>query len=164
MASPILSLPNEVLHEILEYVVVPLFPYRFDSFSPHSHFNRISRIRTVCRRFRAIANELSFWYKEDLDLVNLISLCKNLDRLRFNPWAGAGDILHAHKEFLDTIFTDRHLVRVLARRSTWHFDSLVSFQSIKELVPSFLENTKTVVLKSIYPYVEAKLGVIPVDD
>jgi hypothetical protein len=164
MACPILTLPNEILHEILEYVVAPLFPYHYDWLAQHSHFNRISKIRTVCRRFRENANELSFWYKEDFDFVNLISLCKKLDKLRFNPWAGAGDILHSHKEFLKTILADHHLVRVLERRRTWHFDSLVSFQSINDLVPSFFFNTVTVVLKGIYPYVDAKLGVILADN
>src|SRR5947207_5786735 len=70
----ILHLPNELLGEIFSHITP--FPFiskslcrRFDFSKPSPVFS----IRSTCRRFRAICNELDFWRDNDrFDLVDLI--------------------------------------------------------------------------------------------
>src|SRR5271170_1011299 len=152
--SPILNLPNEVLYEILRLLSVHALKPR-----PDRDFRTIMMLRSVCRRFRMVTDELPFWHKDcDFDLVDIISSSKKIDNFRYNFWAGTGDILHAHEEFLEALLANQHLVQNLARRTKWHFRSFISFQSVKELVPSFFENTTAVGLQC--DSVGAKFGVI----
>src|SRR5947207_12074781 len=63
MTSSILNLPIEVLTETFGYVRTPFTarPY----YTSQGQFSEIVGIRSVCRWFRAVSNELSFWYNED---------------------------------------------------------------------------------------------------
>ena len=101
--------------------------------------SEIIGIRSTCRRFRAISNELAFWYNEDFDLLDLI-----LHREWYDP-------IEVHEDcqaFLKVLLSDEHLVQCLARRSNWLFRNLIGFQTVMELVPSFSRNTTAVLLES----------------
>jgi hypothetical protein len=136
MTCPILNLPNEILNETFKYIRTPITVQRCVG---EGHFSEIFGIRSVCRRFRAVSNEMSFWYDEDFDLLDLIP-----DR----PWFDPADVHRDCQAFLKVLFSDKHLVQSLARRSIWRFENLISFQSVMELVPSFYRNTTVVVLSS----------------
>ena len=136
MTSPILNLPNEVLNKAFSYVRTPITAIRYTG---ERQFSEIIGIRSVCRRFRAVFDELSFWYNEDFDLFDLIC-----DRKWYDPIEVHDDC----QAFLNVLLSDRHLIQSLARRSSWRFRNLISFQSIMKFVSSFSRNTTAVVLES----------------
>jgi hypothetical protein len=136
MTCPILNLPNEILNETFSYIHTPIASRHYVG---EGRFSEIFGIRSVCRRFRAVSNELSFWYDENFDLLDLIPNRKWHDYVK----------LHRDCEaFLKVLLSDNHLVQSLARRSSWHFENLISLRSVMEFVPSFFQNTTTIVLLS----------------
>ena len=64
----ILQLPNEILHDILSFVLA-------DTGSPEDESPRkfLFVINDVCRLFRDIAATLPFWYEPDFDFLSLYS-------------------------------------------------------------------------------------------
>lgn len=138
MTSPILNLPNEVLNKTFGYVRTPATV--IPRYTGDGQFSEIIKgLPSVCRRFRAVFNELSFWYDEDFDLLDLI---------RYREWYDPIEVHDNCQAFLKILLSDRDLVHSLERRSSWRFSNLISFQSVMEFVPSFPRNTTAVVLES----------------
>src|SRR5271169_3034798 len=115
--APISRLPNEVLSKIFSYlpdtpdersindefeVYGETPPLKFPASQP------VVSIRQVCRRLRAVANELQFWYDSDFELSQL---CRS-------PF-------HADV-FLEALLSDDHLTRCLGKRTKWTFGSFGS--------------------------------------
>jgi hypothetical protein len=136
MTSPILNLPNEVLNEAFSYIHTPAPARRYLG---EGLFSEIFGIRSACRRFRVVSNELSFWYDENFDLLELIPNRKWHDHVKLHRDCDA---------FLNVLLSDKHLVQSLARRSRWRFHNLISFQSVMKFVPTFFQNTTAIVLFS----------------
>jgi hypothetical protein len=121
----ILSLPNEILAPIFEYVI-PLYTKSisngFPPFSAEDHegINEIFTLRSVCCTFRAIVNELPFWCDEKFDLLDLVSSRKF--REKNNRWFRLV-IGYSQGLFLETLLADKHLRERLSNRRTWRFSS-----------------------------------------
>jgi hypothetical protein len=137
MACSILILPDEVLRETFSHVLTPV------TVSSHTtgkfQFSDIISIRSVCRRFRAVFNELPFWYDGDFDLLDLISN---------REWLYPIELFEDCRAFLEDLLSERQLIERFVLRSKWRFRNLISFQTVHKFVPSFSENTTAVVLES----------------
>ena len=127
----ILSLPNEILLQILSIVLDhPNHPSDQDEF-PTDIFRQHPKpaptptlvIRAVCRTFRAISNELPFWIDPAFDFTNLLS--------RHN-------VSTSHQQtFLKSLFSDTHLVQRLQKRTHWEFRNRENLLAVLECIPSF---------------------------
>jgi len=171
-SSRILTLPLEVLGEILSYVLVkPVYsqvdeddyddddddddgnPANFDieyydfndnqwhfhrDLSPRNYrsvnFSPALTIRSVCRQFRFIADELPFWWDDEFDLLNLKPVCNS-------------DVEDA--KFLSTIFEDQHVVHSVSKRKHWHIHGVTSLIEIMETLSSFSENTVSITINEL---------------
>src|SRR5271169_6318127 len=100
MTPPILNLPNEILDEIF-CNVASCFP----PFDDRPDYVQILKLRSVCRTFRTITNDMLFWSKADLDIVQLLSRYPGPDELCQK--------LGNYESFIKTIFADTHLVQSL---------------------------------------------------
>jgi len=76
MTAPMLNLPDEILDDIFCNVADCLLP-----FDHPPDYAQIKTLRSVCRTFRTITNDMLFWYKADFDIVELISPYRNPDDL-----------------------------------------------------------------------------------
>lgn len=138
--TTIMTLPNELLRQILSLVLAqpehPTFcvPHLIDDALNSAPAPALT-IRSVCRRFRAIANELPFWYAGEFDLLNLL------------PEFRAPN---SDEKFLQALFTDNHLVECLQRKTKWKFRNLPNFLVIMERVPSFQQCVTTVTLRTFW--------------
>jgi hypothetical protein len=139
----ILSIPNEVLSRIFEYVG-PFYTVsnRFLPFSAKDHnerYNEIFPLRSVCRTFRAIVNELPFWCNEDLDLINLVSPKVFEKNSTFNV---------SPHFFLKVLLADKHLRHQLSKRRSWWFsrEESLCFQSILYFDLSFLAPLESITI------------------
>ena len=136
--TSILHLPNELLREILSYVLAnPALP---QPQSPYDFFltptkrkisdSPVLAIRAVCHTFRAIADGMPFWYDKNFDLLSLIpSTC-----------------VTAQEAFLRSLFTDRCLVHALRLRTHWEFRSIGALCAVLVGVPSFIGNATSISL------------------
>jgi len=125
MTPKIFELSNEILAVVLGLVLNPSLPFRD---SDGAIWPDIVSLRSTCRRFRQICNEMSFWYKMDCDLLDLL---------------GKQHCSHDNgpRDFLTVLLSDRDLVRCLTRRSYWRFNNLASFRAVMNLVPSLYSTT-----------------------
>ena len=136
-----MNLPNELLREILSFVLAqPEHPVCYGYHRPHLIDHALISapapaltIRSVCRRFRAIANELPFWYAGHFDLLNLLPEFRSPN---------------SDEKFLQALFTDNHLVECLRRKTEWEFRNLPNFLVVMERVPSFQQCVTTVTLRA----------------
>jgi hypothetical protein len=67
---PILTLPNEMLSETFSYLLAPIAVLPKTELG---YFAPIVLVRHVCRRFRAVANDLKFWADDDFVVDTLTS-------------------------------------------------------------------------------------------
>jgi len=122
-----MKLPAEILMMIFEFFT----PLVLVSVEPLGHqcccdlFN----LRATCRKFRALVNELPFWFDPNFKLMEIIPQTYNSDS--FSKWETyeAG--------FLKLLFQDQHLVQCLERRTSWHFMNYQTLLAVIECVPSF---------------------------
>lgn len=118
-------LPEELLYEILYYVLENSeYMVRVPRRSP------ILIIRSVCRTFRIIADELPFWYQDDFDFLSL------LPRTR----------IRQGENFLKDLFIDHHLVKCLEWKKHWYFQSIGALRAVIEGVYSFQKNVISIKL------------------
>lgn len=144
--APIMTLPNELLREILSNVLAQPEHPTCRGELPTNLFDDDARpdptpaltIRSVCHRFRAIANELPFWYDGDFDLLKLLP-----------EYRGPNSDIQDEK-FLQALFTDDHLVECLRRKTQWKFRHLPSLYVVMERVPSFQQFVTAVTLRTFW--------------
>ena len=110
----ILTLPNELLYNILSLVL------------PSASLNLpVLTVRSVCKTFRLIADQLPFWYEEDFHFHNIDRhLC-----LRRTP------------SFVETLLKDPHLVECLSRKTSWSVHSIDLFDVLLDNLPRMATNT-----------------------
>ena len=141
-----MTLPNELLRHILSNVLAqPEHPTCWGEL-PTNLFDDDARpaptpaltIRSVCHRFRAIANELPFWYDGDFDLLKLLP-----------EYRGPNSDIQDEK-FLQALFTDDHLVECLRRKTQWEFRHLLNLLVVMECVPSFQQFVTAVTLRTFW--------------
>lgn len=132
-SSHILNFPIEVLHTIFSYLPNPLTqePWpKFNALLPSERLvlQSILVVRQVCHQFRAVADDLSFWYDDNFEPVSLISNFKGSSRVRESP-------------FLNSLLTDIQLVNNLGgKKKNWRFHSFSAFSIFFEAIPMFREN------------------------
>ena len=139
-----MTLPNEILQEIFA-----LFdPSCTDN--PVGNVRTIFKIRTVCRRFRTITNEMRFWCDDNFPLVKIVpdgSFHRETSRDRIQNL------------FFKTFLKDQGLVQCLGKRSTWHFQNLATLCTIMELVPTFNTHTTSIKLFSKDDWLTDRLNI-----
>lgn len=133
----ILDLPNELLSIIFTNLTPPV------SKDPEYHSctcrrNDLFAIRSTCQKFRAITNELQIWYNEDFKVIEMIPPRRE--------WNSEDDCHDYDAGFLKVLFQDKHLVKSLARRKSWHFKSLETLMAVDEHIPTFRRKTTAVQL------------------
>src|SRR5271155_1763681 len=99
---PINSLPVEVLSTILSLVLLSFKDHRFPKRLPDSPFHVL---RSTCRRFREISDQLPFWYTVDFDF-------NQEDRVVF---AGR----YPDESTVEVLLSDRHLQLCLSSKTSW---------------------------------------------
>jgi hypothetical protein len=121
-----MELPNEILMLIFDLFapVVVIHPETCGSIP-----SEIFGLRSTCRRFRALVNELPFWFDPNFKVVEVIPPRQQ--------WSTDLDWEGYDAGFLRLIFQDRHLVQCLARRTRWHFKNLQTLRVVIDCVPSF---------------------------
>ena len=131
--SFISRVPNEILQSIFSFIPDT---QHFNSLDPdYSEGNHeVSQefiLRLVCRRFRTIVNESDFWLAQNFDFASLL-------KRRLSNWE--------EREFLRTLFKDRHLVKCLRRKTAWTFGNLNSLFAVIKNIPSFPQRARNIAL------------------
>ena len=117
----ILQLPNEILHDILSFVLA-------DTGSPEDESPRkfLFVINEVCPLFRDIAATLPFWYEPDFDFLSL-----------YSPPPGKPGSNAQKRIFLKTLFQNSQLVETLQSRTDWIVHDSRILRTIVQCLPSF---------------------------
>ena len=119
----ILKLPYELIFNILSLVL----PTRAPPKSVHA-------VRSVCKAFRFVANQLPFWLEENF-------MFQALTRpYRANP----GSI----SEFIEFMLQDAHLVECLNRKKSWKICGPDEFDALYRNLPSLPDITERLRLAS----------------
>jgi hypothetical protein len=116
---PILQLPNDILNKIFSFLIPPS-----SQFWGNRH--PILTLRQVCRPFRAMANELTFWCTDDFDF-------SQIDPKGQQP----------HLDFIVLLIQDRHLASCIGEKRVWKFRSLDRLGVIGEHVPEVYTRTES---------------------
>ena len=133
----ILNLPAEVLSAIFSSLPNPLTtPKRWPKFNSLSPSKRliiqpVLVVRQVCRRFRAVANDLLFWLDDNFELCSFVSNFQGPVR---------------ESSFLKAILNDQHLINSLGKRKNWRFSRFSSLCIVFKAVPLFRENVTGIAL------------------
>jgi hypothetical protein len=131
-----MSLPNELLREIFQHTHPIHSTLETGPGPSHEAWRRtlalIFVLRSVCRRFRAVANELSYWTDERSMFEDIIPKC----------WRYADD--QNETIFLETLLADRHLACTLSNRHSWSFSDYVQLKTVLDHVPFARENTNSI--------------------
>jgi hypothetical protein len=126
---PIFRLPAEILYNILS-VVVPsiyeLYP------GPHG-INRSAfhAVRSTCRTFRSIVDELPFWRE---DTFNVGRLDHYFPKTKDHLPRGHAPHFPYH---LDVLLSDPHLQQCLGRKTGWIVDSAQIFRTLARHISHF---------------------------
>lgn len=142
-ALVILSLPNEILHDIFSFLADPSdedFFVRYDADDKEYEVSQILLLRSVCRRFRAVAAELDFWHDIDFAFGELVP------SLDFDTPLSWRDL--QEERFLKALFADDSLANSMGRRKTdWKFQSNGALKAVIECVPLFKQNARVIYLE-----------------
>jgi F-box domain len=141
----ILSIPNEILHHILSFLPDLSSSEPFVYYKADGKDYRVAQmlvLRSVCRKIRDITPELDFWYDPDFLFADLAT----------PEHIGSFMRPYYEQQFLKALFSDAGLVESLGRRKTdWRFESLEGVLSVKEYIPLFTENARTLYLEIVDP-------------
>ena len=88
-------------------------------------------VRSTCRTFRQIADQLPFWYVDDFNIAALPP------RLFPQP-----------STFVEVLLADQHLQACLSRKRNWFFSDPGVFEIVAQKVPQFGENVQSLTLNS----------------
>jgi hypothetical protein len=134
-SCPILTLPYELLEQILSYVLEnPIYPSHiptceltlWDLTSP------ILICRSVCRRIRMITNQVHWWQPESF---NFLILYPGVIRKNKSTVA-----------WLKALFADSHLVQCLSQKTHWRITGLWYLHAVLHGVPSFRQTAESISL------------------
>jgi hypothetical protein len=138
--SQLLQLPVEIQLLIFSYL-----PFQIDDRLPRndeSPLQKLSRcpilvVRQVCHHFRLVAAILDCWKNDEFEPWNLIS-----------PSAPVGPLqLSEHDRqviFFEALLNDRHLARRFAKKTSWTFRDLVSYDNALQKLPGLSDNVKAI--------------------
>ena len=147
--STINSFPNEILCEIFSHLNLS---------DRVQYYNRgwrnvaqILVLRSICRRFRDIANQLEFWHQDAFEFRTLMDPGRmpgtksQRESLHSKPFNREFYITAYHNEeeefFIRTLLADDNLVPQFARKKSWTFYGYRSFNTVIECLPTFATNT-----------------------
>ena len=137
VATPfIFALPNETLRTIFS-LFHPCLRIDFVTDDGISYNTpQILVLRSVSRRFRAICNDLDFWYKDDFDFSSLLP---SYVFMTLPP----SRILN----FLRALFEDEMFASRFSHKAGWEFSSFENVLSVIATVPFFHRNVRRITLK-----------------
>jgi hypothetical protein len=128
---PILRLPAELLFEILSLAVPSLLP---EGFEPRTYLTSLKRspfhsVRSTCRTFRLIVDELPFWNDNTFDIgeIEKFHRHRSTDEA-LSVWPSAKT---------QVLLSDANLPRCLSRKTGWRIANPVLFDTISQKVPEF---------------------------
>lgn len=141
--SPLLGVPNELLTEIFENLL------HFSDWNESTDHNDsvafvVFSIRSVCRRFRAVVNEMNFWHADDFQFVCLMPL-DEIDEMGSQE-SRLRDVVELFHDLTD----DQHLVQCLAHKSMWTFSDSRMLKAVMQRIPTFRQTTTDVTLDDFY--------------
>ena len=140
----ILSIPNELLSEILLRVVETETPVWAEHVRTEVLFEQnwpppsspVLVLRAVCRQFRETINHFPFWYQDSFNPLDLLP-----------EWPGIrpkyGD------NFLNSLVDDQNLTTRLGLKSRWEFHTLQAFLTALDRIPAFRHTVKSIIFKSV---------------
>jgi hypothetical protein len=134
----ILTLPFELLSRII-LDALPVEPVNDLKTVP------LMRIRSVCRRFRMVANQLPIWFDDSEE-------DEDLDRLPCDAWVAS---------FVQLLLQDQHLLECLERKTEWKACSQPVFEILCQYVASFSGNAKQLRLRLENSAISAKIDRFP---
>jgi hypothetical protein len=134
-APSIPALPNEVWRAVFSQLPNPINTN--GRWPPRNRVTEKDRLllqpvlvlRQVCRLFRTIANDLSFWLAAEFDPVSLIS-----------NFEGGSDLPGPKDQFVKALLSDRDLLRNFEKKTSWTFSKFSIFNIVSETVPGFRKN------------------------
>jgi hypothetical protein len=140
---PILSVPNELLTEIFENLLI------FSDWDESTDHNDsvafvVFSIRSVCCRFRAVVNEMNFWRAEDFQFACLLPL-DEIDEI-----GSQGSRLRDVVDLFHDLTDDQHLVQCLAHRSMWTFSDSRMLKAVMQRIPLFRQTITDVIFDNFY--------------
>jgi hypothetical protein len=124
------ALPNEVWRTVLSQLPNPVNPNeRWPPLNLVTERDRpvlhpILVVRQVCRLFRSIVNDSSFWLAGEFDPVSLISGNPDLPKY----------------PFVKALLADGDLLETFEKKRSWTFSSFAVFTIVSETIPSFRKN------------------------
>ena len=118
--APIFRLPREVLFAILSLVVPSLRPNGWPKTLRDSPFHVI---RSTCRIFRRLADELPFWDRDNFDFQREAIV---FSRARWST-----------ESVVQLLVSDTHLQQRLSSKTGWYFTEPSLFQVLSGKIPNF---------------------------
>lgn len=146
----ILSLPTEILYEILSLVCKPFHGIQVNYDDVDGKSRSLAQpliLRQVSSKFRRIVSELDFWYKEDFDFMDLVSVVSPSPTFHHKP-----DI---NQKIIKIIFADENFTLCLgSRKTSWKFSTYNIVCAVLDNIPLSVGKMRTVKLYDIRDQVD----------
>jgi hypothetical protein len=144
-APSILHLPVELLLKILSFTVPSIKPEGGMSSPETLSQSPFHAVRSTCRDFRQLVNELPFWLDDDFNIAEIDHDFPTEERSQESYQRSDSDGIYEDsiQEFgedtsrLKVLLSDRHLRQCLRRKTSWFCDSLDVLQTLQRYMPSF---------------------------
>jgi hypothetical protein len=138
---PILRLPAELLSEILSLVVPninppDLEPRRWSDRPSHITDSPFHCVRSSCRTFRWIVDELPFWNKDDCDIDDLWEW-RPKDKGPSHHTLQSGEPEPSYCPYIGVVVSDPHLQQCLDRKKSWLVAHPPLFEQLRLSMPRF---------------------------
>jgi hypothetical protein len=129
--APILRLPLEILSSILLLAVPSIHRRGFPRCLSKLADSPFHSVRSTCRTFRWIVNELPFWNDKALRIGHLA------DNVLCPESFTAQDWTDRYKRWLEVYLSDPHLQQCLSRKRDWYVRHGAEFGTLVLKVPEF---------------------------
>lgn len=125
---PILRLPAELLTDILSLVVPHIYPHGWNAafIKTPTLKSPFHAVRSTCRTFRWIVDDLPFWRDDNFDVTDIIL---------FTPDRESDEPFNCY--FLDVLLCDPHLRQCLGQKKGWLIWGLYVYRALTRQIPNF---------------------------
>lgn len=158
--SPIFRLPTDLLFDILSLVVPFVSPLGFQPpcegrVTPKITESPLHCVRSTCRDFRRIADQLPFWYADDFDISDILKFEPKSSASKMTWGTKISDPVPPYSPYLEVILSDSHLQRCLDRKTHWFVANPRLWEALVHSMPDFGPHIQYLKLKGngeYYPY------------
>jgi hypothetical protein len=131
----ILRVPAEILSSILSLAVVSIVPsgsrYLPNAFELTLAESPFHCVRSTCRTFRQIVDQLPFWKKDEFSIAEIEEFRREERTLIFDK------SIVARPDGTDVLLSDPHLQQCLLRKTGWVVESPRIFDILALKIPGF---------------------------